>query len=84
VRYFVRGRIRPPNIAPAESDFSCPSLNVYPCTISRDFEGYLLRFLQKNINGEHPIILGEFGHGHDPAFSGNEQAEMLGWHMQAL
>jgi O-antigen biosynthesis protein len=65
-------------LLPQNADFSC--FNVYLHN-QRDFEGYLLRL--QNLTGEHPLILGEFGldtirHSQD------EQAEMLGWHIDSV
>ena len=65
-------------LLPQNADFSC--FNVY-LHDQRDFEGYLLRL--QNLTGEHPLILGEFGmdtirHSHE------EQAEMLGWHIDSI
>src|SRR5213596_1295364 len=65
-------------LLPQNADFSC--FNVYLHN-QRDFEGYLLRL--QNLTGEHPLILGEFGMDtirHSP----EEQAEMLGWHIDSV
>jgi glycosyltransferase involved in cell wall biosynthesis len=65
-------------LLPQNSDFSC--FNVY--LHNQDaFERYLLRL--QNLSEDRPLILGEFGmdtirHTED------EQAEMLGWHMESV
>ena len=60
------------------ADFCC--FNVYLHN-QRDFEGYLLRL--QNLTGEHPLILGEFGMD-TIRHSQDEQAEMLGWHIDSV
>ena len=65
-------------LLPQNSDFSC--FNVYLHN-QRDFEGYLLRL--QNLTGEHPLILGEFGMD-TIRHSQEEQAEMLGWHIDSV
>src|SRR5438046_1500737 len=65
-------------LLPQNSDFSC--FNVYLHN-QRDFEGYLLRL--QNLTGEHPLILGEFGMD-TIRHSQDEQAEMLGWHIDSV
>src|SRR5207248_2297575 len=47
----------------------------------RDFERYLLRL--QNLTGERPLILGEFGMD-TIRHSQDEQAEMLGWHIESV
>jgi O-antigen biosynthesis protein len=65
-------------LLPQNSDFSC--FNVYLHN-QRDFEGYLLRL--QNLTGERPLILGEFGMD-TIRHSQDEQAEMLGWHIDSV
>jgi glycosyltransferase involved in cell wall biosynthesis len=65
-------------LLPQNADFSC--FNVYLHN-QRDFEGYLLRL--QNLTGEHPLILGEFGMD-TIRHSQEEQAEMLGWHIDSV
>ena len=65
-------------LLPQNADFSC--FNVYLHN-QRDFEGYLLRL--QNLTGEHPLILGEFGID-TIRHSQEEQAEMLGWHIDSI
>ena len=65
-------------LLPQNADFSC--FNVYLHN-QRDFEGYLLRL--QNLTGEHPLILGEFGMD-TIRHSQEEQAEMLGWHIDSI
>src|SRR5215471_1091166 len=65
-------------LLPQNADFSC--FNVYLHS-QRDFEGYLLRL--QNLTGEHPLILGEFGMD-TIRHSQEEQAEMLGWHIDSV
>ena len=65
-------------LLPQNSDFCC--FNVYLHN-QRDFEGYLLRL--QNLTGEHPLILGEFGMD-TIRHSQDEQAEMLGWHIDSV
>src|SRR5881398_2139962 len=65
-------------LLPQNADFSC--FNVYLHN-QRDFEGYLLRL--QNLTGEHPLILGEFGMD-TIRHSQEEQAEMLGWHVDSV
>src|SRR6266852_5639458 len=65
-------------LLPQNADFCC--FNVYLHN-QRDFEGYLLRL--QNITGEHPLILGEFGMD-TIRHSQEEQAEMLGWHIDSV
>src|SRR5881398_3569891 len=65
-------------LLPQNADFSC--FNVYLHN-QRDFEGYLLRL--QNLTGEHPLILGEFGMD-TIRHSQDEQAEMLGWHIDSV
>ena len=65
-------------LLPQNSDFSC--FNVYLHN-QREFEGYLLRL--QNLTGEHPLILGEFGMD-TIRHSEDEQAEMLGWHIDSV
>src|SRR5882762_4812568 len=65
-------------LLPQNSDFSC--FNVYLHN-QRDFEGYLMRL--QNLTGEHPLILGEFGMD-SIRHSQDEQAEMLGWHIDSV
>ena len=65
-------------LLPQNADFCC--FNVYLHN-QRDFEGYLLRL--QNLTGEHPLILGEFGMD-TIRHSQEEQAEMLGWHVDSV
>ncbi|HEX4653742.1 MAG TPA: glycosyltransferase [Candidatus Udaeobacter sp.] len=65
-------------LLPQNSDFYC--FNVYLHN-QREFEAYLLRL--QNLTGEHPLILGEFGMD-TIRHSQNEQAEMLGWHIDSV
>jgi len=65
-------------LLPQNADFCC--FNVYLHN-QRDFEGYLLRL--QNLTGEHPLILGEFGMD-TIRHSQEEQAEMLGWHIDSV
>ena len=65
-------------LLPQNADFSC--FNVY-LHDQQDFEGYLLRL--QNLSGEHPLILGEFGMD-TVRHSQEEQAEMLGWHVDSV
>ena len=65
-------------LLPQNADFSC--FNVYLHN-QRDFEAYLLRL--QNLTGEHPLILGEFGMD-TIRHSQEEQAEMLGWHIDSI
>ena len=65
-------------LLPQNADFCC--FNVYLHN-QRDFEGYLLRL--QNLTGEHPLILGEFGMD-TIRHSQDEQAEMLGWHVDSV
>src|SRR5438876_931778 len=65
-------------LLPQNADFSC--FNVYLHN-QRDFEGYLLRL--QNLTGEQPLILGEFGMD-TVRHSQEEQAEMLGWHIDSV
>ncbi|HEY4272745.1 MAG TPA: glycosyltransferase [Candidatus Udaeobacter sp.] len=65
-------------LLPQNADFSC--FNVYLHN-QRDFESYLLRL--QNLTGEQPLILGEFGMD-TIQHSQEEQAEMLGWHIDSI
>src|SRR5438067_9268877 len=65
-------------LLPENADFSC--FNVYLHN-QRAFEGYLLRL--QNLTGERPLILGEFGMD-SIRHSQEEQAEMLGWHIDSV
>ncbi|HEX4706802.1 MAG TPA: glycosyltransferase [Candidatus Udaeobacter sp.] len=65
-------------LLPQNSDFCC--FNVYLHN-QREFEAYLLRL--QNLTGEHPLILGEFGMD-TIRHSQDEQAEMLGWHIDSV
>ena len=65
-------------LLPQNADFCC--FNVY-LHDQRDFEGYLLRL--QNLTGERPLILGEFGMD-TMRHSQDEQAEMLGWHIDSV
>jgi glycosyltransferase involved in cell wall biosynthesis len=65
-------------LLPQNADFCC--FNVYLHN-QREFEGYLLRL--QNLNGERPLILGEFGMD-TIRHSQEEQAEMLGWHVDSV
>ena len=65
-------------LLPQNVDFCC--FNVY-LHDQRDFERYLLRL--QNLTGERPLILGEFGMD-TIAHSQEEQAEMLGWHVDSV
>src|SRR5438477_5656139 len=65
-------------LLPQNVDFFC--FNVYLHT-QRDFELYLLRL--QNLTGERPLILGEFGMD-TIRHSQEEQAEMLGWHIESV
>ena len=65
-------------LLPQNADFFC--FNVYLHS-QRDFEGYLSRL--QNLTGERPLILGEFGMD-TIRHSQEEQAEMLGWHIDSV
>jgi glycosyltransferase involved in cell wall biosynthesis len=65
-------------LLPQNADFCC--FNVYLHN-QREFEGYLLRL--QNLTGERPLILGEFGMD-TIRHSQEEQAEMLGWHVDSV
>ncbi len=65
-------------LLPQNVDFFC--FNVYLHN-QRDFERYLLRL--QNLTGERPLILGEFGMD-TIRHSQDEQAEMLGWHIESV
>jgi glycosyltransferase involved in cell wall biosynthesis len=65
-------------LLPQNVDFCC--FNVY-LHDQRDFERYLLRL--QNLTGERPLILGEFGVD-TIRHSQEEQAEMLGWHVDSV
>jgi GT2 family glycosyltransferase len=65
-------------LLPQNADFCC--FNVYLHN-QRDFEGYLLRL--QNLTGERPLVLGEFGMD-TIRHSQDEQAEMLGWHIDSV
>ena len=65
-------------LLPQNSDFSC--FNVY-LHDQRDFERYLLRL--QNLSEDRPLILGEFGMD-TIRHSEEEQAEMLGWHVESV
>lgn len=65
-------------LLPQNSDFSC--FNVY-LHDQRDFERYLLRL--QNLSEDRPLILGEFGMD-TVRHSQDEQAEMLGWHVESV
>src|SRR5438552_1016904 len=65
-------------LLPQNVDFCC--FNVY-LHDQRDFERYLLRL--QNLTEEHPLILGEFGMD-TIRHSQEEQAEMLGWHVDSV
>lgn len=65
-------------LLPQNADFCC--FNVYLHN-QREFEGYLLRL--QNLTGERPLILGEFGMD-TIRHSQEEQAEMLGWHIDSV
>ena len=65
-------------LLPQNVDFFC--FNVYLHN-QRDFERYLLRL--QNLTGERPLILGEFGMD-TIRHSQDEQAEMLGWHVESV
>jgi O-antigen biosynthesis protein len=65
-------------LLPQNSDFSC--FNVY--LHDQDaFERYLLRL--QNLSEDRPLILGEFGMD-TIRHSQDEQAEMLGWHIDSV
>jgi O-antigen biosynthesis protein len=65
-------------LLPQNSDFSC--FNVY--LHNQDaFERYLLRL--QNLSEDRPLILGEFGMD-TIRHSQDEQAEMLGWHIDSV
>jgi glycosyltransferase involved in cell wall biosynthesis len=65
-------------LLPQNSDFSC--FNVY--LHNQDaFERYLLRL--QNLSEDRPLILGEFGMD-TIRHSQEEQAEMLGWHIDSV
>ncbi len=71
--------IRRPNFScPQNVDFFC--FNVY-LHDQRDFERYLLRL--QNLAEDRPLILGEFGMD-TIRHSEDEQAEMLGWHVDSV
>ncbi len=65
-------------LLPQNLDFFC--FNVYLHN-QRDFERYLLRL--QNLTEERPLILGEFGMD-TIRHSQDEQAEMLGWHIDSV
>ncbi len=65
-------------LLPQNVDFFC--FNVYLHN-QRDFERYLLRL--QNLAEEQPLILGEFGMD-TIRHSQEEQAEMLGWHVDSV
>ncbi|MEP6603809.1 MAG: glycosyltransferase [Spartobacteria bacterium] len=65
-------------LLPQNLDFVC--FNVY-LHDQRDFERYLLRL--QNLSEERPLILGEFGMD-TIRHSQDEQAEMLGWHVESV
>src|SRR6202007_1470704 len=65
-------------LLPQNVDFFC--FNVYLHN-QRDFENYLLRL--QNLTEEKPLTLGEFGMD-TIRHSQNEQAEMLGWHIDSV
>ena len=65
-------------LLPQNVDFFC--FNVYLHN-QRDFEKYLLRL--QNLTEERPLILGEFGMD-TIRHSQEEQAEMLGWHVESV
>lgn len=65
-------------LLPQNVDFFC--FNVYLHN-QRDFEKYLLRL--QNLTEERPLILGEFGMD-TIRHSQEEQAEMLGWHVDSV
>ena len=65
-------------LLPQNVDFFC--FNVYLHN-QRDFERYLLRL--QNLTDERPLILGEFGMD-TIRHSQEEQAEMLGWHVDSV
>ncbi len=65
-------------LLPQNVDFFC--FNVYLHN-QRDFECYLLRL--QNLAEERPLILGEFGMD-TIRHSEDEQAEMLGWHVDSV
>ena len=65
-------------LLPQNVDFYC--FNVYLHN-QRDFERYLLRL--QNLAEDRPLILGEFGMD-TIRHSQDEQAEMLGWHVDSV
>jgi GT2 family glycosyltransferase len=65
-------------LLPQNVDFFC--FNVYLHS-QREFENYLLRL--QNLTEEKPLILGEFGMD-TIRHSQDEQAEMLGWHIDSV
>ena len=65
-------------LLPQNVDFYC--FNVYLHN-QRDFERYLLRL--QNLAEDRPLILGEFGMD-TIRHSQEEQAEMLGWHVDSV
>src|SRR5207248_2435567 len=65
-------------LLPQNVDFFC--FNVYLHN-QPDFERYLLRL--QNLTEERPLILGEFGMD-TIRHSQDEQAEMLGWHIESV
>ena len=65
-------------LLPQNVDFFC--FNVYLHN-QRDFERYLLRL--QNLAEERPLMLGEFGMD-TIRHSEDEQAEMLGWHVDSV
>jgi O-antigen biosynthesis protein len=65
-------------LLPQNVDFFC--FNVYLHN-QRDFERYLLRL--QNLTEERPLVLGEFGMD-TIRHSQEEQAEMLGWHVESV
>ncbi|MDQ2824329.1 MAG: glycosyltransferase [Verrucomicrobiota bacterium] len=65
-------------LLPQNVDFFC--FNVYLHN-QREFEKYLLRL--QNLTEERPLMLGEFGMD-TIRHSQDEQAEMLGWHIDSV
>jgi len=65
-------------LLPQNADFYC--FNVY-LHHQNEFEKYLLRL--QNLAEERPLILGEFGMD-TSRHSEDEQAEMLGWHVDSV
>ena len=76
---FPTPRFRRPNICCRRTSIS--SASTFTSTISAISKRYLLRL--QNLTEERPLILGEFGMD-TIRHSQDEQAEMLGWHIESV